>query len=210
MEWLWLLGKGVVIGFAIALPVGPVGVLCIRRSLHDGLIAGLVCGLGAATADTVYGAIAGFGLVSIIGLLHAHQDLIRLIGGLLLCLFGIKLLLTVPSTEAKGNGSYRLAGAYVSCFVLALTNPATIFAFLAVFASLGLADEADGYGAASLLTAGVFLGAALWWFLLSAGAGLLRDRVTLSGLKQVNRASGGLVLAFGLLALAAYAGWVSI
>ena len=133
MEWLWLVGKGVVIGFAIAAPVGPIGVLCIRRSLNDGLASGLVCGLGAASADTVYGAIASFGLVSIIGLLHDHQDLIRLVGGLLLCLFGVKLLLSAPTAEAQGNGSYRLAGAYVSCFLLALTNPATIFAFLAVF-----------------------------------------------------------------------------
>ncbi len=210
MEWFWLLGKGVVIGFAIAAPVGPIGVLCIRRSLHDGLISGLVCGLGAASADTVYGAIAGFGLVSIIGLLHAHQDWIRLVGGLLLCLFGIKLLLSVPATRDQGNGSYRLAGAYVSCFVLALTNPATIFAFLAVFAGLGLADEADGYGAAALLTAGVFVGAALWWLLLSAGASLMREHFSLSGLTWVNRVSGFLVVAFGLLTLAAYAGWVAI
>ena len=210
MEWFWLLGKGVVIGFAIAAPVGPIGVLCIRRSLQDGLISGLVCGLGAASADTAYGAIAGFGLVSVIGLLHDHQEVIRLVGGLLLCLFGFKLLLTVPSTEDQGNDSYRLAGAYVSCFVLALTNPATIFAFLAVFASLGLADEADGYGAASLLTAGVFVGAALWWLLLSGVAGLMREHFSLSGLTWVNRISGVLVFVFGLVALAAYAGWVVI
>ncbi len=210
MEWLWLLGKGFAVGFAIAVPVGPVGVLCIRRSLHDGLLAGLVCGLGAAAADTVYGAIAGFGLVSIIGLLKDHQDLIRLVGGLILCLFGAKLLVLHPKDATPGNGNFRLAQAYVACFILAVTNPATVFAFLAVFASLGLAEQADGYGAASILTGGVFFGAAFWWFLLSTGASLLREHFSLQGLTWVNRISGLLVLGFGLLALAAYFGWLTI
>jgi len=207
---LWLLLEGLAIGFAIAAPVGPIGVLCIRRSLRDGLVAGLVCGLGAASADAVYGAVAGFGLVSIIGLLNSQQDLVRLVGGAILCVLGIKVLFSDPEKVEGSNGNLRLASAYLSCFLLALANPATVFAFLAVFASIGQGLRFQGYEATAVLVSGVFAGAALWWLTLSAGASLLRDRLSLHGLAWVNRVSGGLVILFGLAALAAYAGWIEI
>ena len=210
MSWLWLLAQGVAIGFVMAVPVGPIGVLCIRRSLHDGWPAGLVCGLGAASADAVYGAVAGFGLASVTGLLDSYQDLVRLAGGLILLVLGTRVLRADPEAAVGGNGSLRLASAYLSCFLLALTNPATVFAFLAVFASIGPDLRLEGYDAIAVLVAGVLLGSALWWLVLSVGAGLGRDRLSLHGLVWVNRVSGGLIVILGLAALAAFAGLIKV
>jgi len=193
--------RGILIGFSIAAPVGPIGVLCIRRTLADGRAAGLVSGLGAATADALYGCIAGFGLTLISNFLVSQQVWLRLVGGLFLCYLGVKTLLSKPAAQAavaKGSG---LLGAYASTFLLTVTNPVTIIAFAAVFAGLGLANTSGNYGAAGVLVAGVFLGSALWWLLLSGGVGLLREKFNTAGLLWVNRISGVIITGFGLLAL---------
>ncbi|HEX9370073.1 MAG TPA: LysE family transporter [Roseiflexaceae bacterium] len=137
-----LLLRGLVVGFSIAAPVGPIGVLCIRRTLADGQVAGFVSGLGAATADAIYGSIAGFGLTFISGILVSQQGWLRLIGGLFLCYLGVKTLLARPAERPASAGGVGLVGAYASTFFLTLTNPLTIFAFLGVFAGLGLANAA--------------------------------------------------------------------
>ncbi|MBS1966520.1 MAG: LysE family transporter, partial [Chloroflexi bacterium SZAS-1] len=162
-----LLLKGLLIGFSIAAPVGPIGALCIRRTLANGRAAGLVSGLGAATADAMYGCIAGFGLTFISSLLMSQQLWLKLIGGAFLCYLGIRTLLARPAAQAANASGVGLFGAYASTFFLTLTNPTTILSFLAVFAGLGLASAAGNYGAAALLVLGVFIGSALWWLLLS-------------------------------------------
>ena len=197
-----LLLKGVLIGFSIAAPVGPIGALCIRRTLANGRAAGLVSGLGAATADAIYGCIAGFGLTFISGLLISQQLWLKLIGGAFLCYLGVRTLLARPAAQAASASGAGLLGAYASTFFLTLTNPTTILSFLAVFAGLGLASAAGSYGAAGLLVLGVFIGSALWWLLLSGGVGLLRARVTPATLVWVNRVSGIVILLFGIGALA--------
>lgn len=197
--------RGLLIGFSIAAPVGPIGVLCIRRTLSDGRAAGLVSGLGAATADALYGCIAGFGLTLISNFLVSQQLWLRLVGGLFLCYLGIKTLLSKPAEQAavaKGSG---LFGAYASTFFLTVTNPMTILSFAAIFAGLGLANSSGSYTAAGVLVAGVFLGSALWWLLLSGGVGLLRDRFNTAGLLWVNRISGIIITGFGVLALVSMA-----
>lgn len=193
--------RGLVIGFAIAAPVGPIGLLCIQRTLQQGRRFGFVSGLGAATADAFYGLIAGFGLTFIAGVLVSQQRWFALIGGIFLLALGVRILLSAPSnqTVAAGNGS--LAGAFVTTLLLTLTNPATILSFVAVFAGLGLAEEERGYLAAVLLVLGVFSGSALWWFLLSGAFSLLRGRINQSALKWVNRLAGLIIIVFGLLAL---------
>ena len=128
--------RGLAIGFSIAAPGGPIGVLCIRRTLAEGRVSGLVSGLGAATADTIYGCFAAFGLTSISYFLVSQQVGMRLIGGVFLCYLGIKTLLARPAQQAasgKGNG---LFGDFSSAFFLTLTNPMTIIAFAAIFAGL--------------------------------------------------------------------------
>ena len=195
-----LLLKGLVIGLSIAAPVGPIGVLCIRRTLSDGRIAGLVSGLGAATADAFYGCVAGFGLTFISNFLVRQQFGFRLIGGGFLCYLGVKTFAAKPATnEATVNGNGLIAG-YASTFFLTLTNPMTILAFAAVFAGLGLGETEGDYLAAGLLVSGVFLGSALWWLALSTGVAIFRNRFGEQGMQWVNRIAGTIITAFGLAA----------
>jgi threonine/homoserine/homoserine lactone efflux protein len=193
--------KGLVIGFSIAAPVGPIGVLCIRRTLADGRAVGFAAGLGAATADALYGAVAGFGLTAVSGLLVAQQGLLRAVGGLFLCWLGARAFLARPAAESAPVRGTGLPGAWASTFLLTVTNPMTILSFAAVFAGLGVGAAGSDFVAAATLVLGVFAGSALWWLLLSGVVGVLRQRVTPRGLRWVNRASGAIIAGFGLLAL---------
>lgn len=193
--------RGLIIGFSIAAPVGPIGVLCIRRTLVEGRTPGLVSGLGAATADAIYGCFAGFGLTFISNILIGRQSWFRLAGGAFLCYLGLKTLLSRPAEQtasAKGNG---LIGAYTSTFLLTLTNPMTILSFAAVFAGLGVASANANYISAGVLVLGVFIGSALWWLTLASVVGVFRTKITPGGLQWVNRISGIVITGFGLHAL---------
>lgn len=193
--------QSVVIGLSIAAPVGPIGVLCIRRTLAQGQVMGLVSGLGAATADAIYGAIAGFGLSAISAILIGHAIWFRVLGGLFLCYLGVKTFLAKPTSEAAVARGQNLWGAYASTVLLTLTNPATILSFIAVFAGLGLAETGGDYRRAGVLVLGVFVGSALWWLLLSVGVNLFRSRFNPRGLSWLNRISGLIILIFGIIAL---------
>ncbi|MGI8588028.1 MAG: LysE family translocator [Chloroflexia bacterium] len=200
MDLAFLL-KGVVIGFSIAAPVGPIGVLCIRRTLTSGRAYGFVSGLGAATADATYGAVAGLGLTFISGLLIGGQFWLRLVGGLFLIWLGVRTFQALPIGTSASGSAVGLARAYFSTLLLTLTNPLTILSFTLVFAGLGLASRAPDYGSVVLLMAGVFVGSALWWLLLAAGVGMLRERMRAEGLRWVNRVSGTVIAGFGVIAL---------
>lgn len=202
METSFLI-KGIIIGFSIAAPVGPIGVLCIRRTLADGRVSGLVSGLGAAVADAVYGCIAGFGLTFVSGFLIGGQAWLRIVGGVFLCFLGIRTFLSGPAEKAAPAAGRSLAGAFVSTFFLTLTNPMTILSFMGIFAGLGIAGAGGDYEAAGALVLGVFSGSALWWLLLSGSVGALREKVTPRGMQWVNRGAGAIIAAFGLLALLA-------
>lgn len=193
--------RGLAIGFSIAAPVGPIGVLCIRRTLDKGRASGLVSGLGAATADAIYGCIAGFGLVFISNFLVSQQVWLRLIGGVFLCYLGLKTLLAKPGEQAALGKRNGLVYSYASTFFLTLTNPMTIISFAAVFAGLGLASTGGNYVSAGVLVLGVFIGSALWWLILSSGVGVLRVKFNPHGLQWVNRISGVIITGFGLFAL---------
>lgn len=193
--------KGIVLGFGIAAPVGPIGVLCIRRTLAEGRWVGLATGLGAATADALYGAVAAFGLTLVMQALVAQRLWLGLIGGAFLLVLGWRTFRAPPAqTAAKANTGQGLWAAFFSTFGLTLTNPLTILSFVAVFAGLGVAAGA-GLSEAAVLVMGVFIGSALWWLTLTTGISLLRARVTPQVLGWVNRGAGVLIMAFGLLAL---------
>jgi threonine/homoserine/homoserine lactone efflux protein len=193
--------RGLLLGLSIAAPVGPIGVLCIRRTLSAGRGMGLASGLGAATADATYGAVAAFGLTVVSSFLLSQQMWLRLLGGAFLCYLGVRTFLAAPATEAARAGSGGLAGAYVSTFFLTITNPLTILSFAAIFAGLGLGATGADAGAALGLVLGVFLGSALWWVVLSGAVSLLRARFDLLTMRWVNRGSGLLILGFGVLSL---------
>ena len=193
--------RGVVIGFSIAAPVGPIGVLCIRRTLAEGRRYGFASGLGAATADAVYGWVAGFGLTAVSDLLVSQQSWLRLIGGLFLCYLGVKSFFARPAQSTAAPKGGALTGAYVSTLFLTLTNPMTILSFAAVFAGLGLGGRATDYVGAALLVLGVFLGSALWWLFLSGGVGLFREKLNEQHFRWINRISGTIIAGFGLACL---------
>lgn len=225
-----LVVRGVVIGFSIAAPVGPIGVLCIRRTLAEGRASGLLTGLGAATADAVYGAIAALGLTALTDALVGGQSWIRLIGGVFLLYLGVRTFVakqakrpaevSAPGVGAREGGTSAmvrgvsgsdrdahgpsgagLLGAFASTFLLTLTNPVTILSFVAVFAALGLGTAYPEPVSAAGLVLGVFVGSALWWLTLSGAVSLLRGRFDARGLRWVNRVSGATIAAFGLAAI---------
>ena len=194
--------RGLVIGFSLAAPVGPIGLLCIRRSLAEGRVIGLATGLGAATADASYGAIAGFGLTAVSGFLVAQKLWLGVLGGAFLCYLGFRTFVSAPTDqpEREGFGRATPIGAYASTFVLTLTNPMTILSFIPIFASLGLGQSSD-YASAALTVLGVFAGSALWWLLLSNGVALFRSRIGPGWMRMVNHISGAMIFAFGAYAI---------
>ena len=165
----------------------------------------MVSGLGAATADAVYGCIAAFGLAFISHVLVQQQVWLRIIGGAFLCFLGVRTILAKPSGKTEAGRKTGISSAYGSTFLLTLTNPVTILSFAAVFASLGLGNTAGDYGSAALLVLSVFAGSASWWLVLSGAVSLFRTRVTPKVLLWINRVSGAIILGFGVVALVSVA-----
>ena len=193
--------RGLLIGLSIAATVGPMSVLCMQRTVYKGQLYGLVSGLGIATADAVYGGIAAFGVALIANFLVSQQLWIRLIGGVFLLYLGIKTLLTRPAERAASASANGFIGAYVSTFLLTLTNPLTILSFAAIFAGIGVGGASKSYVSATIVVAGVFIGSTLWWCILTGGISLLRGKFTARWLLWINRISGAIIALFGIAAL---------
>ena len=192
--------KAFVIGLSIAAPVGPIGVLCIRRTLVFGRRIGFVSGLGAATADAFYGAVAAFGLTVLFRFFVQNARPLHLIGGVILLLIGLRTLLArhgaAPAVADAPMRSGALLPAYLSTFFLTITNPLTIISFAAVFAVIAPAGGLN-YSSAAVTVAGVFLGSAAWWLALSTGVGAVRQAAGAGLLSWVSRLSGGVIAGFG-------------
>lgn len=203
MLTLHLFLQGLVIGFCIAAPVGPIGVLCINRALQEGFKAGFITGCGAATADGMYGLIAGFGLTFISSFLIHEQSCIRIIGGLFLIYLGMKTFIAKPSTKAAPvNSTESLARSYFSTFFLTATNPMTILSFIAIFSGLGLGNTYGSYLASCMLVLGVIVGSLSWWLILTFSvAKIFHHRMHTSWLSGINRLSGSILILFGFAAL---------
>lgn len=191
--------KGLALGFSIAAPVGPIGVLCIRRTAERGFKAGLASGLGAASADAVYGAIAAAGLTFVAEFLVRQGTRLGLLGGAFLLYLGVRTFLSTPPQGELQEKGGSIGGDYLSTFLLTLSNPVTIFSFAAIFG--GLSAEADFRASAFLLVLGVFLGSALWWLALSTAVNFLRGKMTDRLLLWINRAAGVVITVFGLVML---------
>lgn len=203
LDELWLLLKGLALGVAIAAPVGPIGLLCIRRTLEHGPMIGFATGMGAAMADTVYGALAAFGVSAAIDFLQGNERFFQVIGGVVLLVVAYRTFMQRPAAEeaeaaAAPDAADGLAG-FMTGLTLTLTNPATIMAFIAIFAAFGLGglDFTD----ACILVFGVFLGSSSWWLALSSGVAAMRHRISDRGLVTLNTCTGAALGAFGLWAL---------
>ena len=193
--------KGIIVGVIIAVPVGPVGVLCIRRTILSGKLAGFLSGMGAATADAVFGIIAGFGLTVISDWLLDYQNWLRVVGaGFLLYLGSSAFLKEAEIGRASGRDA-DLLRYYVSTFLLTITNPVTILAFLAVFTAAGFSGRHATLAGAAVLVFGVWIGSLLWWLALTAGAGVFRKSFGRRHLQWINRGSGGILVLSGIALL---------
>ncbi len=196
--------QGVLLGLAIAAPVGPIGLLCIRRTLEHGPAMGFATGMGAAVADTIYGAIAAFGVSAAIAFLQGHETAFQLIGGAILMAVAWRTFRQKPAAEereaAAAPDSHTMLGGFATGLSLTLTNPATIMAFIAIFAGFGLGGTMGRFDAATLVT-GVFLGSSLWWLTLSSGVAAVRHRISDSGLTLLNHCTGVALAVFGIWAL---------
>lgn len=194
--------KGLLIGLAIAAPVGPIGLLCIRTTLMHGRKAGLATGAGAACADAVYAVIGVFGVVIVTQFLNENIFALRLIGGLFLLYLGMTTLLKKPavSTEPTQTLDARVAKDFITTFFLTITNPATIFSFMAIFAGLGI-NTGNNTISAVLLVLGVWIGSLSWWYTLSLSVSWFSKKISQEAMRKINIASGSLILLFGCAAL---------
>jgi threonine/homoserine/homoserine lactone efflux protein len=194
--------KGFVIGLMVAVPVGPVGLLCVNRTLSKGPAYGLFSGLGIATADAISAGIVALGLTLVSSFLIDQQMWLRLIGGAFLCYFGISIFFSQPAEPSSANNKESsLLRGYASTFLLTLTNPLTILSFVAIYAGWGLEDLTGHYLGSALLTAGVFCGSAIWWVALSSGMPVVRMMFSRRGLCWVHRISGVIIAGFGFVVL---------
>jgi threonine/homoserine/homoserine lactone efflux protein len=202
----YLFLKSLIIGSSIAAPVGPIGVLCIRRTLAHGRISGFVSGLGAATADAIYGSIAAFGLTFISMLLINQGIWLRLVGGIFLLILGFKTFFSNPENNPTQNNNLQpgnsLISDYVTTLFLTLTNPLTILSFAAIFTGLGLnLDVSRSFLDALLMVIGIFLGSCTWWFILSGFTGYFRKKMNTATMVWINRLSGMIISGFGIISL---------
>ncbi|MBS0289027.1 MAG: LysE family transporter [Proteobacteria bacterium] len=193
--------KGFLIGLSIAAPVGPIGVLCINRTLSAGLVVGLLSGLGAASADAIYGCIAGFGLVAVSKFLLSQQTIIQLVGGAFLLYLGIKTFFASPQARAISDRATTLWQDFSSTLFLTLTNPATIISFIAIYTSLGIVERNANYMEALVIVLGVFLGSLAWWCILSSSISHIRHKLSEVVLMWNNRFSGLILIGFGFFSL---------
>lgn len=192
--------KGIFIGFAMAVPVGPIGIMCIRKTLTEGQLRALIIGLGAATADLLYGCVAAFGLTVVSNTLVGQRIWIRLVGGTLLVFLGIRTFRAHPANPNIPINNSGMLRSYLTTVFLTLTNPLTIFVFIAVFAALGLGSGL-GQFSASALVVGVFIGSWLWFLSLSSGVRLFRKKLDSVGLRWVNKIAGMLIIVSGVIAI---------
>jgi threonine/homoserine/homoserine lactone efflux protein len=207
MDYIILIVAGVIMGLIAAVPIGPVNLICIRRSFAFGPVNGFMSGLGAALGDGVFAAITFFGLTWIAQLIQSYDSVIEIVGGALLVWFGVHTVISpvvgkLEDGDKNDTGASSLVRAMMSSFVLTITNPATLIAFASMFASFhALIGGANSYVDAGFVVAGVVGGSAGWWLCLTSVIGIFHTRITDRTVRIINRGSGMLVAIFGLAVL---------
>jgi len=198
LDYLLIL-KGIIVGISTSAPLGPLGILCIQRTINKGILSGLISGLGAAVADIIYAGIAGFGISIIADFLKEYQLMIRILGGIILLIVGIMIFRSNPIKQVRQQKAQKrnYISDFISSFIITFTNPITIVVFGAVFASLGL-NEVNTLNPIVLTLIGVFSGALLWWLSLTIFVNIFRNKIRLRNLWWINKITGILVSVFGL------------
>jgi threonine/homoserine/homoserine lactone efflux protein len=202
-----LLLQGILMGLVVAVPVGPLGLLCISRALALGPTYGLFSGLGVATADALAAAIAALGITLISGFLSEYQIILRLVGGTFLCYLGYAIYMTEPVTQAPIKDINGLLSAYATTFFLTFSNPVTVLSFVAIYAGWHMPSMDSEYIAAATLTIGVFVGSALWWIALFIGLEAFHEKFNLRFLFWVHRVSGAIIAMLGVVVLFSLSPW---
>lgn len=198
--------KGMLVGLMVSVPLGPMGVLIIQRTLHKGPLSGFVAGMGAASADCFYAMVAAFGLGFVMSMVETHELLLKIIGGIFLIGLGLKIYFDSPLKQIKLRRSGRvskkgLLGDYLSLFFLTVSNPLTIVIFMAVFASMSIFGEVSSLPKQLLVIIGVLLGGGLWWYTVSMLVNIFRKKFRLRVLITINRVSGIIIASLGAIVI---------
>jgi len=195
--------KGIIIGLMVSIPLGPIGVLCIQRTLNKGRKAGFVSGLGASAADTFFALIAGYGISMVITFIKEQHVYFQIIGGMIVMYLGIHIFFTNPVKQLRLQrlSQNKLSQDFLSVFLLTVSNPMAIFFFLAMFAGVNLAGGPMNIFLVSLVVAGVFLGSSSWWFVLTTLVNIFRHRFRLKSIWWMNKVSGMLIFFLGIAAI---------
>lgn len=203
MDWVELFIKGLLIGLFASIPLGPIGVICIQRTLNKGKISGLVSGLGAASADTFFAAIASFSLTIIIAFIEEKREIFQLVGGVVVALLGVKIFYTNPVAQLRRHKRKKngLLEDFLSVFLVTVTNPLAIFLFIALFASFGVVSEETNWEHSLIVLSGVATGATLWWYILTTLVNYFRAQFRLKQLWWINKTSGAVIFILGALAI---------
>jgi threonine/homoserine/homoserine lactone efflux protein len=198
---LALVIKGILMGLLVSVPPGPVGVMCIKRTMTRGIRSGVVSGIGAASADTLYALIAGLGLSYVINFIQKEQFWIQLVGSIIIMIIAVKLFYTNPAVEFRNSRTRRSKPMeeFISIFLVTLSNPMVVFIFIAMFAGFNMLGENTNPFIALFLVGGVFSGAMLWWFVLSIIVDRFRNRIRLKNIWWMNKILGLIVFICGLV-----------
>lgn len=201
MDLVSLFIKSIIVGLSVSIPLGPIGVLCIQRTINKGRISGIFSGMGAATSDTFYAAVAGFSLTYVIDFIDENSIMFQIFGAVLLIFLGGKIFYTNPAHQLrkqrrKGN---NLFGDFISTFFLTVSNPLYIIIFIGVFTGFGLVEDISKTGTTSAVVSGVFLGAMAWWFILTSVVNLFRSKINLRRLWWINKITGVAIVVFAVV-----------
>ncbi len=205
LDFFW---KGIIVGLAVSAPMGPIGVLCVQKTVNKGKWLGFISGMGAASADTLYAVIAAFSLTSVQAFLLTFQQSLQVIGIAVLLFLGLKIFYTNPARQLRKQARKKrhgILGDYLSVFFLTFSNPLTVLFFGAAFAAIGLFGQEYNYRSAFMLISGTFTGATVWWFILTSIVHSIKHRISLKSLWWINKISGGVIV---ILAVASAAGFV--
>ncbi len=197
--------KGLIVGFCASVPLGPIGVLCIQRTLSKGRNSGLITGMGAATTDLLLAALSLFSLTFINDFINEYENIVMVIGGLIIGGFGLRLIIKNPITQIKRvqDGSKQYIQDFFSTFIMTITNPGAFFLIFGLLAFMGLSDsgQSEALPSIALTLLGVFAGGTTWWYIFSTCVNKFRNRLRLRQIVMINRVSGIIILILGLVTL---------